>query len=106
MNGRTSEGYLDMIREVTGCSIGKGNLLLFHRPITYPLKVLIFRKDTKDSVVITYDGKKAVKINLNIDGDKATKPDVWQHIQEKIRSVSDTFSMVTIANAWAEGRPL
>ena len=105
VNGRTSEGYVDMIREVTGCSIGKGNLLLFHRPITYPLKVVLFRKDNKDAVVITYDGKKAGKINLNIDGDKATKPDVWQQIQEKIGSVSDTFSMVTIANAWAKGVP-
>ena len=105
VNGKTSERYVDMIREVTGCSIGKGNLLLFHRPITYPLKVVLFRKDNKDAVVITYDGKKAGKINLNIDGDKATKPDAWQQIQEKIGSVSDTFSMVTIANAWAKGAP-
>jgi len=40
VNGKTSEGYVDMIREVTGCSIGKGNLLFFHRPIAYRLALL------------------------------------------------------------------
>lgn len=105
VNGKTSEGYVDMIQEITGCSMGKGNLLFFHRPITYPLKVVLFRKDTKDAVVITYDGKKTGKINLNIDGDKATEPDGWQQIQKKIGSLSDTFSVVTIANAWAKSAP-
>jgi len=69
------------------------------------LKAVLFRKDTKDVVVITYDGKKAGKINLNIDGDKASEPDDWQQIQKKIGSLSDTFSMVTIANAWAKSAP-
>ncbi len=105
VNGKTSEGYVDMIQEITGCSIGKGNLLFFHRPITYPLKVVLFRKDTKDAVIITYNGKKTGKVNLNMDGDKATKPDGWKQIKEKIGSLSDTFSMVTIANAWAKSAP-
>ena len=105
VNGRTSEGYVDMIREVTGCSIGKGNLLLFHRPVTYPLKVVLFRKDTKDAVVITLDGNKTEKVKVNLDGDKAASPDGWKQIQKKIKSIPDTFSMVTIANAWAKGAP-
>ncbi len=105
VNGKTSEGYVDMIREVTGCSVGKGNLLFFHRPVTYSLKVVLFRKDTKDGVIITYNGKKADKIKCNMDGDKATEPDGWQHIREKIGSLSDTFSIVTIANAWAKSAP-
>ena len=105
VNGKTSEGYVDMIQEVTGCSVGKGNLLFFHRPVTYPLKVALFRKDTKDSVVISYDGKKTKKLKLNIDGDKATEPEFWKQIQEKIGSLSDTFSIVTIANSWAKEAP-
>lgn len=105
VNGKTSEAYVDMIQETTGCSIGKGNLLFFHRPIIYPLKIVLFRKDTKNSVIITYNEKKADKIKCNIDGDKATKPDGWKQIKEKVGSLSDTFSAVTIANAWAKGAP-
>jgi len=105
VNGKTSEGYLDMIQEITGCSIGQGNLLLFHRPVTYPLKIVLFRKDTKDAAVITLDGNKTEKIKVNLDGDMATSPDGWKQIQKKIKSIPDTFRMVTIANAWARGAP-
>ena len=104
VGGKTSEGYVDMIQEETGCSIGKGNLLFFHRPVTYPLKVVLFRKDTKDSVIITYNGEKTKKVKLNIDGDKATEPDFWKQI-EKSLGASDAFSIVTIANSWAKGAP-
>jgi formylmethanofuran dehydrogenase subunit E-like metal-binding protein len=103
VNGKTSEGYVDIIQEITGCSIGKRNLLFFHRPVTYPLKVVLFNKDTKDAVVTTYDGKKTGKINVKMDGDEATKPDGWKQIQEKLGP--DTFSLVTITNAWAKGAP-
>jgi formylmethanofuran dehydrogenase subunit E-like metal-binding protein len=105
MNGKTTEGYVDMIQEITGCSIGKGNLLFYHRPVTYPLKIVLFKKDTRDAVVITYNGEKTGKINLNMDGGKAATPDGWKQIQEKIGSLPDTFSMVTITNAWAKGAP-
>lgn len=105
VNGKTSEGYVDMIQEATGCTVGKGNLLFFHRPVTYPLKVVLFKKDTKDTVVITYDGEKTGKISLNMDGDKAAKPDGWKQIQKEIGSLSDTFSMVTVTDAWAKSAP-
>jgi formylmethanofuran dehydrogenase subunit E-like metal-binding protein len=105
VNGKTSEGYADMIQEATGCTVGKGNLLFFHRPVTYPLKVVLFKKDTKETVVITYDGEKTGTISLIMDGDKATKPDGWKQIQKEIGSLSDTFSMVTVTDAWAKGAP-
>jgi len=44
VNGTSTEGYVEIIQEETGCSIGKGNLLFFHRPVTYPLKVVLFNK--------------------------------------------------------------
>jgi len=105
VNGKTTEGCVDLIREETGCTVGQGNLLFFHRAVSYPLKIVLFRKDTKDAVVITWNGKKAGKVKLNLDGDKATRPEGWKQIQKKIKSLSDTFTMVTIANAWAKGAP-
>jgi formylmethanofuran dehydrogenase subunit E-like metal-binding protein len=103
VDGKTTEDYVDMIRETTGCSVGKGNLLFFHRPVNHPLKIVLFRKDTADAVVMTYDGEKMGKLSLNIDSEEAAQPDIWKKIQEKVGS--DTFSIVTIANAWANGAP-
>ena len=104
LNGKTTEEYVDLIQEITGCSIGRGNLLFFHRPITYPLKIALFRKDTKECVLITYDGKETKKIKVNIDGQKATAPGHWRKIEGAI-GAADAFSIVTIANSWALGAP-
>jgi formylmethanofuran dehydrogenase subunit E-like metal-binding protein len=103
INGNTAEGYVDILQDTTGCSIGRGNLLFFHRPITYPLKVVLFKRDTKDAVVITNDGEKTAAMNLRMDGDEAAAPDGWKRIQERLGP--DAFSIVTIANAWAKGAP-
>jgi len=103
VNGRTTEGYVDVIQEITGCSIGRGNLLFFHRPVTSPLKVVLFTKETKNGVIITYDGENTGTAKVKMDGDKATTPDGWKQIWKKIGP--DTFTMVTITNAWAKGAP-
>lgn len=103
VDGKTTEGYVDMIRETTGCSIGKGNLLFFHRPLNHPLKIVLFRKDTADAIVMTYDGEKMGKLSLNIDSEEAAQPDVWKKIKKELGP--DTFTIVTIANAWASGAP-
>lgn len=103
VNGKTTEGYVDMIQEATGCSIGKGNLLFYHRPVTYPLKIVLFKKDMGDAVVITYNGEKSEKINLRMDSKEAIKPDGWKQIQNKLGP--DTFSIVSITDAWAKGAP-
>lgn len=57
VNGKTSEHYVDLIQEETACTVGKGNLLFFHRPMNYSLKIAIFHRDTKECVVIGYDGQ-------------------------------------------------
>jgi formylmethanofuran dehydrogenase subunit E-like metal-binding protein len=104
VKGKTTQEYVDLIQEETGCSIGKGNLLFFHRPTSYPLKIALFKRDTKECVVISYDGEKTKSIELNIDGEKATEPGYWKKIENAL-GASDAFSIVTIANSWAMGVP-
>ncbi len=104
VEGQTTEEYVDIIQEETGCSIGKGNLLLFHRPITYPLKIALFDKATKDCVVLTHKDGTTTSVKINIDGDKATDPEYWKKLEEALGQ-SDAFSIVTIANSWAKGVP-
>ncbi|MBW2065069.1 MAG: hypothetical protein JRJ03_09060 [Deltaproteobacteria bacterium] len=104
VGGSAGVRYVDLIQDITGCSVGRRNLLFFHRPVTYPLKVALFRKDTKDCVVITYDGKDTKVVKLNVDGQKATAPQYWQEI-ERTLGASDGFSIVTIANSWAMSVP-
>ena len=104
LNGETTEKYVDIISEKTGCSIGQGNLLLFHRQENYPLKIALFMKDTKDAVVLTYAGSETTTVFVNIDGDEATNPEKWKELEEALGR-KDAFSIVTITNLWAKNPP-
>jgi len=104
LNGKTTEKYVDVIREETGCTIGKGNLLFVHRRTDYPLKIFIFKKDTKDCFVIRHDGQKTKGKKTNIDIGKTVDSASWEKTQTDL-GVSDAYSILIIANAWAAGIP-
>ena len=105
VNGNSSEGYVDMIQEITGCSIGKKTLLFYHRPATSPLKILVYNKANSEAALISYDGSKAAKVNFKINGRDIITPDGWTRLQKAIVNPSDTFSLISIADAWAKGAP-
>ena len=104
LGGRTTEEYVDLIQEATGCSIGKGNLLFVQRPANYPLKIALFRRDTKECVVITRSSTLASAGPLTFDVDRAADEPTWAAIQEAV-GPADAYSFLIIANAWAAGVP-
>ena len=99
VDGKTSEHYVDLIQEETGCSIGKGNLLFFHRHMHYPLKIAIFRSDTKECVVIIYDGEQTKTKKYNISLEACSGPDFWKKVGPPL--APDAFTIATFAHAWA-----
>jgi len=103
VDGKTSEHYVDLIQEETGCTVGKGNLLFFHRHMNYPLKIAIFRRDTKACVVISYDGResKAKKYDLGLDA--SSEPGFWKKVGPPL--APDAFTIVTFLHAWAMDAP-
>jgi formylmethanofuran dehydrogenase subunit E-like metal-binding protein len=103
VNGKTSEHYVDLIQEETGCTVGKGNLLFFHRPMNYPLKIAIFRRDTKECVVIGHDGQQTQTQKYILSLDAISKSDFWKQVGSPL--ASDAFTIVTLAHAWALEAP-
>ncbi len=103
INGKTTENYIDTIQQETGCSIGKGNLLLLHRSTDYPLLIALFKKETKDCVLITYNGDEGKITEVNITPEKAGNSEEWDIISAALGN--DAFSIMNILNAWADGAP-
>ncbi len=104
VNGETTEGIVDVIGDITGCSMGKKNLLLYHRPVNSPLKVVLFVKNSGgNAVIITDNGQQAGKISLKMGIDQALTPDGWKTIQQQLGP--DTFTLVSITDAWAKNAP-
>ncbi len=100
---KTGHGYVDMIQEETGCSIGKGNLLFFQRPVTYPLMIAIHKEDSGDARIIVHDGEESETFHFNIKGDSAADPKTFGKIMKMLKG--DTFSVVTTLTAHARGVP-
>jgi len=103
VNGKTSEPYVDLIQEETGCTVGQANLLFFHRPMDYPLKVAMFRRDSGECVVVAYNGKHKESKKYNIGLKAVAKPEFWIELSPPLGP--DTFTVVSLAHAWAAGAP-
>jgi formylmethanofuran dehydrogenase subunit E-like metal-binding protein len=101
--GRTSEPVIDLIREETGCTVGRGNLLFFHRPTNHPLKIAMFFKDTEQCVVVRSDGGGIAWKKYDFGKKAVTEPSFWA--REDALLSPDTFNIVSIAKAWAAGAP-
>ncbi|MEA2062402.1 MAG: FmdE family protein, partial [Gemmatimonadota bacterium] len=103
LNGKSAVGYVDLIQEVTGCSVGRGNLLFFQRKQSHPLIIALLKKDTRDCVVIRHDGREAGSVKVNIHPDSVAAPGAWERVSESLGS--DAFALVNIGDAWAGGAP-
>ena len=103
VNGKTSEHYVDVIQEETGCTVGKGNLLFFHRPMNYPLKIAIFRRNTKECVVIAHDGQKTESQKYHLGLDAISKPGFSKEVGTPL--APDAFTIAAFAHAWAQDAP-
>ncbi|MDY7039095.1 MAG: hypothetical protein SV375_23460, partial [Thermodesulfobacteriota bacterium] len=103
VNGKTSEHYVALIQEETGCTVGKGNLLFFHRHMNYPLKIVIFRRNTKECVVIAHDGQKTKTQKYNLGLDAISKAGFWRQVGSPL--APDAFTIATFGHAWALDAP-
>jgi formylmethanofuran dehydrogenase subunit E-like metal-binding protein len=103
LKGQTTQAYVDVIHEETGCSIGRGNLLFFHRPVSYALIVAIHKEDDGETVVIIKRADDTNKFRFNIKGDAAADPKRYGEIMTMLKA--DTFSIVTILTSHAKGAP-
>lgn len=103
LNGETTQGYVDLILEETGCSIGNGNLLFFHRPIDYPLVISVFNKENSEAFAVLFDGRDSRMIRFSLKGDSAADPEHYAELKRKLKK--DAFSIVTILSSWAKGAP-
>jgi formylmethanofuran dehydrogenase subunit E-like metal-binding protein len=96
--------YLNQVQELTGCTVGKGNLLFFQRPQSHPLRLMLFKKHNGDSIIISRVGQAWQSEFLNISADTIALPAFWENIK-RYKAAKDMFTLAAIANVWAQGGP-
>ena len=132
IEGNTTEKYIDLIQDTTGCSIGNGSLLIFHRPRDYPLIITMFKKGAKANnsyVIALKDGDAeplavltTVPIITKEEREKEWENEYWVNwetsddakgnwtvlegdLGEIGLQKSDAFSITTIASMWGLEAP-
>lgn len=119
INGQTTEKCIDGVTAVSGCTVGKGNLLLIHRSKEKPLWFAFFKKDTKELVYLQVNdaviGKPLTGVNAlagneiftnmskaNIDlNNLLNNPKKWEEEMKNKVFGGNEFSLIGIANVWA-----
>jgi len=122
INRQTTEKCIDGITALSGCTVGKGNLLLIHRSKEQPLWFAFFRKDTKEIVYLqvkesvvgksisdlnTLSGgeifSNITKTNISLD-DLVNNPDQWNENANNKIFGGNEFSLIGISNIWSDPR--
>lgn len=100
--GLDTRWAIDTIQEVTGASVGKGNLLFFHRPVDYPLVVAVMRREG-ETVCYCFNGEVMTKAKVQISPEKTLSVEGWSELQKTLGP--DSFSLASIFLGWAVGAP-
>jgi|GEM_PF-1222023 len=122
--GKTTESCIDGVSESSGCTIGKGNLLLIHRSKEKPLWFAFFNSETKECIYLeanesVFDESVSGFIGLsdeevfttiakeNISTDLLLNETYAQTLGADFGKVfgGNEFSIITIASVWDKGAP-
>lgn len=104
LGDKTTEQYVDTIGELTGCTIGKGNLLFFNERPKDALLVVLANRKTMLSVVIRYDGIQGRSTVLSLKDSDIQNPEFFLNATPGA-SGKEAFHVVTILSAWFAGVP-
>ncbi|MDL1975118.1 MAG: FmdE family protein [Deltaproteobacteria bacterium] len=103
VNGNTTEAFLDIVSNVTACSMGTRSLLMVHTPYTQPLWCAFYRKDTGKVVFIKWKENKFQQQVINVSPDKILTSKAWKAAASGLIGTWSLFSVVTISNSWSSG---
>jgi formylmethanofuran dehydrogenase subunit E-like metal-binding protein len=103
VNGKTTEAFLDIVSNVTACTLGTRSLLLVHTPFTEPLWCALYRKDNGRMIFVKWIKNRFEQENLDISPDKILSPDAWKKGASGIIGDKTLFSLVTISHCWSAG---
>ena len=97
---QTTEAFLDIARDTTGCSIGTRSLLAVHKSVNDPLWCSIFRKDTCKLIFLKWTGQGFAQQAVDASPEKVLTPEAWKTTAAGLIG-QDMFSVVSISLTWA-----
>lgn len=104
IGSKTTEAFLDIAKEITGCSIGSRSLLPVHSSINETLWCSVFRKDTGKLVFLKWTGQNFGQQVVHALPENILTPEGWQKAAGGLIG-PNIFSVISISLTWAVGPP-
>lgn len=104
VNGNPALPFLAKAEEVTGCSVGQGNLLFFQRPQNHPLRFILFHKTTGECVIVSRKESEWNSKSLNLGAETILDNAFWENT-DRFGIGNELFTLAAITNAWAKDAP-
>ncbi|MDH3347325.1 MAG: FmdE family protein [Desulfobulbaceae bacterium] len=104
LQGNTTESYVDVIANKTGCSIGKKNFLFVNLRVQEDLVICLLNATTDQLYVIRYDGDKLRSEQIVMSEKKMRERGYLRVLGQGVLG-ADGFSVATILGAWEIGAP-
>lgn len=96
--------FLDKAQDLTGCTVGRGNLLFFQRPQAHPLRFMLFHKSSGEAVILSrMEGTWSSEI-IDLGSAAISQPAFWERTGG-YHAGRDLFTLAAIANVWAQDGP-
>jgi formylmethanofuran dehydrogenase subunit E-like metal-binding protein len=104
IGGQSSEAFLDILSQETGCSPGRRSLLTVHTPFTEPLWYALYKRDKGRMVYGQWSERQFQEQAFDGSPHAILKPDAWKKAASGIAGGGKTlFSIVSISHCWAAG---
>jgi len=104
IGAQSTEAFIDMAQQATGCSIGSRSLLILHTSIMEPLCYSIFRKDTGKIVFVKWTGAGFEQQVIDADPGKILASEGWKAASSGLFG-QQAFSVISICLTWAVEPP-
>ncbi len=93
INGKTTEAFLDIVSNVTACTMGTKSLLTVHSPFAEPLWCALYRKDNGKLFFIKWSEKGFKQQQIDISQEKIFKSQDWKKAASGIIGSKILFSV-------------
>ena len=104
IGSRTTEAFLDLSQDVTGCSQGRRSLLSLHTSVQEPLWGTLYRRDTGKMNFFKWTGKRFEKQTIDASPEKILTPRGWKDASSGLIG-RKLFSVASICVTWAVDPP-
>lgn len=101
---QTTEAFLDVAQDVTGCSPGRRSLLAIHTSIQEPFWCALYRKGTGKLVFFKWTGKGFENQSIDAPPEKILTPEGWKAASSGLIG-QRLFSVASISVTWAVEPP-